>query len=127
MLYFVYACGTCFNMLYFYSDLKRWLDEPDNFKILESVFNSTSNYARLISTCTTTAGRLLFIRFKATTRDAMGMNMVTKVRNNTYIYNTCTYMYKIRLYGRITLTLTSKGISVLNTTQNTIVFALTLR
>lgn len=39
-------------------------------------------FARLQSVKSVVAGRLLFIRFVATTGDAMGMNMVSKVNNS---------------------------------------------
>ena len=39
-------------------------------------------YARLQSVKGVVAGRLLFVRFVATTGDAMGMNMVSKVFNS---------------------------------------------
>ena len=61
------------------SAVKLWLDDPSNFPLIEAEFNSTSKYARLKSVFTTMAGWLLFIRFKASTGDAMGMNMVSKV------------------------------------------------
>ena len=61
------------------SQVKVWLDEVDNFQLVEEVFNSTSRFARLKSLQTALAGRLLYIRFKASTGDAMGMNMLSKV------------------------------------------------
>ncbi len=61
------------------SQVKLWLDNRDNFQLVEESFNSTSRFARLQSLHTAIAGRLLFIRFKATTGDAMGMNMISKV------------------------------------------------
>lgn len=56
--------------------LKLWLDV--NFSLLEEVFNSTSRFAKLKSVRAAVAGRLMYIRFKATTGDAMGMNMLSK-------------------------------------------------
>ena len=58
--------------------LKLWLDV--NFSLLEEVFNSTSRFAKLKSVRAAVAGRLMYIRFKATTGDAMGMNMLSKVQ-----------------------------------------------
>lgn len=60
------------------SDVKMWLDEEKNFMEIKQVFDSTSRFARLQSVKGVVAGRLLFIRFVATTGDAMGMNMVSK-------------------------------------------------
>ena len=61
------------------SRFKLWLDEPDNFQLVEESFNSTSQFAKLKSLKVAVAGRLLYIRFKASTGDAMGMNMLSKV------------------------------------------------
>ena len=61
------------------SEVKVWLDDADNYLLVEEVFNSTSRFARLKSLQTALAGRLLYIRFKASTGDAMGMNMLSKV------------------------------------------------
>jgi hydroxymethylglutaryl-CoA reductase (NADPH) len=59
-------------------ELKKWIEE--NFSLIEKTFNETSSYARLTSIKTTLAGRKIFIKFKCSTGDAMGMNMITKVR-----------------------------------------------
>lgn len=59
-------------------ELKLWLDIPKHFRSIKEAFNSISNYARLKSVHTTVSGKLVYIHFKATTRDAMGMNMVSK-------------------------------------------------
>ena len=61
------------------SQVKLWLDDRDNFQLIEEAFNETSRFARLKNLHTAIAGRLLYIRFKATTGDAMGMNMISKV------------------------------------------------
>ncbi|XP_067016707.1 3-hydroxy-3-methylglutaryl-coenzyme A reductase-like [Acropora muricata] len=60
------------------SDVKLWLEKEQNFMEIKQVFNSTSRFARLKSVKCVVAGRLLFVRFVATTGDAMGMNMVSK-------------------------------------------------
>jgi len=49
-----------------------------NFEILAQQFESTSRFAKLVQLKTVIAGRTVYIRFKATTGDAMGMNMITK-------------------------------------------------
>ena len=66
--------------------MKLWLDDSGNFPQLEREFNSTSQYAKLKSVFTVVAGRLLYIRFKASTGDAMGMNMISKVCVRFYKY-----------------------------------------
>eukprot|EP01120_Amphizonella_sp_Union-15-10_P004190 TRINITY_DN14821_c0_g1_i1.p1 TRINITY_DN14821_c0_g1~~TRINITY_DN14821_c0_g1_i1.p1 ORF type:complete len:665 (+),score=143.26 TRINITY_DN14821_c0_g1_i1:107-1996(+) len=58
--------------------LKSWIEDPNNYKLVESAFNSTSRFARLKSIKTTLAGRNVYMRFKAITGDAMGMNMISK-------------------------------------------------
>ena len=57
---------------------KIWLDSDAGQAVMKKAFNSTSNYARLQSMKTALAGTNLYIRFKTTTGDAMGMNMISK-------------------------------------------------
>ena len=57
---------------------KLWLDSEDGQKTMKIAFNSTSRFARLQSMKTAMAGTYLYIRFKTTTGDAMGMNMISK-------------------------------------------------
>ena len=49
-----------------------------NFHLFKASFESTSRFAKLQSITTHIAGRKVFLRFKCTTGDAMGMNMVGK-------------------------------------------------
>lgn len=56
-----------------------WMQLPANFELLKESFDSTSRFARLTKLHIRIAGRLLFVRFVATTGDAMGMNMLSKV------------------------------------------------
>jgi hydroxymethylglutaryl-CoA reductase (NADPH) len=56
--------------------LRNWIQA--NFDKLVIACNGTSNYAQLRQIRTFFAGRKVFLRFKCTTGDAMGMNMVTK-------------------------------------------------
>lgn len=55
-----------------------WIQEPENFQIMKEQFDSSSRFARLQRITIKIAGRFLFIRFVATTGDAMGMNMLSK-------------------------------------------------
>jgi hydroxymethylglutaryl-CoA reductase (NADPH) len=57
---------------------KVWIDSEEGKRIMTTAFNSTSRFARLQYMKTALAGTYLFIRFKTTTGDAMGMNMISK-------------------------------------------------
>lgn len=62
-----------------FSEVMIWMNNPENFAKIKESFDSTSRYARLQKILVRIAGRHLFIRFSATTGDAMGMNMISKV------------------------------------------------
>ncbi|KAF2492307.1 hypothetical protein BU16DRAFT_584414 [Lophium mytilinum] len=57
---------------------KIWLDSEEGQRVMKNAFNSTSRFARLQTMKTALAGNNLYIRFKTTTGDAMGMNMISK-------------------------------------------------
>ncbi|KAK7205345.1 hydroxymethylglutaryl-coenzyme A reductase-domain-containing protein [Myxozyma melibiosi] len=57
---------------------KLWLDSEEGQRTMKKAFDSTSRFARLSSLKTAIAGSTLFIRFRTTTGDAMGMNMISK-------------------------------------------------
>ncbi|RMZ87671.1 hypothetical protein DV736_g5096, partial [Chaetothyriales sp. CBS 134916] len=57
---------------------KVWLDSEEGQQVMKDAFNSTSRFARLQSMKTALAGTYLYIRFKTSTGDAMGMNMISK-------------------------------------------------
>lgn len=57
---------------------KVWIDSEEGSNIIKAAFNSTSRFARLQHLKTALAGTYLYIRFKTTTGDAMGMNMISK-------------------------------------------------
>ncbi|KKK21486.1 hypothetical protein AOCH_006943 [Aspergillus ochraceoroseus] len=60
------------------AEAKVWLDSEEGRNIMTTAFNSTSRFARLQHMKTALAGTYLYIRFKTTTGDAMGMNMISK-------------------------------------------------
>lgn len=60
------------------ADAMEWLNVPQNFELIKSVFDSTSRFARLQKIHPRVAGRYLYVRFVASTGDAMGMNMLSK-------------------------------------------------
>jgi hydroxymethylglutaryl-CoA reductase (NADPH) len=72
--------GPCisFDVLDRAGAAKLWLDSEEGQKVMKNAFNSTSRFARLQSMKTALAGTYLYIRFKTTTGDAMGMNMISK-------------------------------------------------
>lgn len=57
---------------------KLWLDSDEGQRSVKRAFDLTLRFARLHSVKTAIAGTLLFIRFRTTTGDAMGMNMISK-------------------------------------------------
>lgn len=57
---------------------KVWLDSEEGQRVMRNAFNSTSRFARLQQMKTALAGTYVYIRFKTTTGDAMGMNMISK-------------------------------------------------
>ena len=57
---------------------KKWSESLLGLSIITKAFNSTSQYAKLKSVKCTMAGRTVYVRFVATTGDAMGMNMLSK-------------------------------------------------
>ncbi|KAF2662034.1 hypothetical protein K491DRAFT_337974 [Lophiostoma macrostomum CBS 122681] len=57
---------------------KIWLDSEEGQRTMKDAFNSTSRFARLQTMKTAIAGTNLYIRFRTTTGDAMGMNMISK-------------------------------------------------
>lgn len=60
------------------SEAKRWIELPENFLKIKTRFDQTSRFARLQEILITMDGPQLYIRFRALTGDAMGMNMVSK-------------------------------------------------
>lgn len=72
--------GPCvsFESLDRAADAKKWLDSIPGQDSMKAAFNSTTRYGRLESMKTAMAGTTLYIRFKASTGDAMGMNMISK-------------------------------------------------
>lgn len=57
---------------------KVWLDSPEGQNKMKDAFNSTSRFARLNQLKSAIAGTYVYVRFKTTTGDAMGMNMISK-------------------------------------------------
>lgn len=72
--------GPCvgFETLARAAEAKVWLDSEIGQKVMKDAFNSTSRFARLQHLKAALAGTYLYIRFKTTTGDAMGMNMISK-------------------------------------------------
>lgn len=61
---------------------KRWMETAENFQTIKTAFDSTSRFARLQELLIGVDGPHLYIRFRAFTGDAMGMNMVSKGAEN---------------------------------------------
>jgi hydroxymethylglutaryl-CoA reductase (NADPH) len=50
----------------------------ENYDKIKEIFNSSSRYAKLEEIKSSIIGRHIYLRFKCTTGDAMGMNMISK-------------------------------------------------
>lgn len=57
---------------------KRWIEAVENYDHIKQAFDSTSRFARLQECQIAMDGPTLYVRFRALTGDAMGMNMVSK-------------------------------------------------
>ncbi|EAU29414.1 3-hydroxy-3-methylglutaryl-coenzyme A reductase [Aspergillus terreus NIH2624] len=60
------------------AEAQRWVESPLGHEVLAAAFNATSRFARLQTLTVAQAGIYLYIRFRTTTGDAMGMNMISK-------------------------------------------------
>ncbi|OGM43824.1 HMG-CoA reductase [Aspergillus bombycis] len=60
------------------AEAQRWVESPVGHQVLTDAFNATSCFARLQTLIVAQAGTYLYIRFRTTTGDAMGMNMISK-------------------------------------------------
>ncbi|BFG42519.1 hypothetical protein CerSpe_287930 [Prunus speciosa] len=60
------------------AELKFFLEDPNNYDTLATVFNRSSRFGRLQTIKCAIAGKNLYMRFTCSTGDAMGMNMVSK-------------------------------------------------
>jgi Hydroxymethylglutaryl-CoA reductase len=75
-LLFSYSIPICSILCY--SEAMEWLQDSDNFASLKTSFDSSSRFAKLRRISVRIAGHDLYVRFVATTGDAMGMNMLSK-------------------------------------------------
>jgi hydroxymethylglutaryl-CoA reductase (NADPH) len=57
---------------------KEWIESDEGYQILQNATNSSSRFIQLKSIKTVLAGSNLFVRFSASTGNAMGMNMLSK-------------------------------------------------
>ncbi|KAM3955608.1 HMG coenzyme A reductase [Aphomia sociella] len=63
-------------------ECRQWIDNKENYESIKEAFDSTSRFARLQEVHVGVDGATLYLRFRATTGDAMGMNMVSKGAEN---------------------------------------------
>ncbi|XP_002528521.2 3-hydroxy-3-methylglutaryl-coenzyme A reductase 3 [Ricinus communis] len=68
------------------AELKFFMEDPNNFDTIALVFNKSSRFGRLQSVQCAIAGKNLYMRFRCSTGDAMGMNMVSKGVQNVLDY-----------------------------------------
>lgn len=62
-------------------EVKAWIETPGAFKILQDAFQSTTRFGRLDTISVKLSGRILFVKLRCSTGDAMGMNMIGKGSN----------------------------------------------
>ncbi|KAL1226737.1 3-hydroxy-3-methylglutaryl-coenzyme A reductase [Trichinella spiralis] len=63
---------VCFEDIVQAHEFKLWIENEDNYLLLKNIFNSTSRYAKLTAIDVALSGRFVYLRFSATTGDAMG-------------------------------------------------------
>lgn len=67
------------------AEARMWIKDPENFDAIKTEFDSTSRFARLQKIDVYTGGRNIYVRFVATTGDAMGMNMLSKATEHALL------------------------------------------
>lgn len=67
------------------AEARMWIKDSENFEAIKREFDSTSRFARLQKIDVHTAGRSIYVRFVATTGDAMGMNMLSKATEHALL------------------------------------------
>lgn len=67
-------------------EAKLWIES--NFESISKIFNSTSKWISLKRIKVALGGRLIYLRFKATTGNAMGMNMISLASQEAINYIT---------------------------------------
>ncbi|KAG6484978.1 3-hydroxy-3-methylglutaryl-coenzyme A reductase 3-like [Zingiber officinale] len=60
------------------AELQAFLENPDNLEILTELFNRSSRFARLQTIRCALAGRNLYMRFRCSTQDDVGMNIISE-------------------------------------------------
>ena len=79
--------------------LKAYCESAEGLAAMQSTFSTTSRFGKLVGIKVAIAGRHAYLRFKCTTGDAMGMNMVGKG------VNTCVATLTERFHGSSLLAL----------------------
>jgi len=59
-------------------EFAQWVSKPETLQEFKDLFATTTNFGKLMNVTPTVAGRYCYLRFEASTGDAMGMNMVGK-------------------------------------------------
>ena len=72
-----------FSSIILANEAYEWLKDDKNFEKCKQLFESTSRFAKLIMLDPTLNDRRLYVRFVASTGDAMGMNMLSKATEHT--------------------------------------------
>ena len=67
----------------------NWVNMPQNSARVAAAFATTTRYGRLVELTPTLAGRSVYLRFKCSTGDAMGMNMITKGVSESLAFLKC--------------------------------------
>jgi hydroxymethylglutaryl-CoA reductase (NADPH) len=71
------------------AELKKFCEEK--FPEIKAAFESTTRFGKLLQLKVALSGRKVFLRFRAFTGDAMGMNMVTKGVDKALAYITASF------------------------------------
>ncbi|MDJ0269888.1 MAG: hydroxymethylglutaryl-CoA reductase (NADPH) [Aigarchaeota archaeon] len=79
----------------------EWVE--DNFGKIKEVFESTTRHGRLLRIRPYVVGRTVFLRFEASSGDAMGMNMIVKATDEVsrFIHENLPWVENVSLSGNL--------------------------